>query len=44
MLRKLDLSENEISSCEGFEGHSTLQYLIFRQNKLKNLKGLKNCP
>lgn len=43
-LRKLILNENEISSCENFEGHPTLQILELKTNKLKEVTGIKNCP
>jgi hypothetical protein len=42
MLKKLILSENEINSCEEFEGHQTIEYLEISKNKLKSFKGLSN--
>lgn len=44
MLKKLILSENEIATCEEFQGHPTLEYLDLGKNKLKDLKGVCNMP
>jgi Leucine-rich repeat (LRR) protein len=44
MLKKLILSENEITTCEEFGGHSTLEFLDLGKNKLKDLKGVENMP
>lgn len=43
-LRRLDLSENEITSAEEFTGHPKLEFLNLNLNKLKNLKGIQDCP
>ena len=42
MLKKINLSENEISTCENFTGHDNLELLELRKNKLRNLTGLGN--
>ncbi len=41
-LRKLNLSYNQIDSCEEFEGHPNLELLELRKNKLTNCNGLTN--
>jgi len=41
-LRKLILNENQITTCEDFQGHAILETLELRKNKLKNCKGLKD--
>ena len=43
-LKHLNLSDNEIASCEKFAGSNSLELLELRKNKLKNLKGLENMP
>ena len=41
-LRFLDLRNNQIATCEKFNGHPTLEVLELRKNKLTSLSGLKN--
>lgn len=43
-LRRLILSENEITTCEEFNGHRNLEFLDISKNKIKNLKGIRNLP
>ena len=43
-LRKLNLNENKIDSCEDFQGHPTLEVLELRKNKLKTCLGLRDMP
>jgi len=43
-LRKLTISENEITTCEAFTGHQNLEILDLSKNKLKDLQGLGNMP
>lgn len=40
ILRSLNLSKNEITSCEKFQGHANLQLLELRGNQLPNCNGL----
>ncbi|EAR92031.1 hypothetical protein TTHERM_00105260 (macronuclear) [Tetrahymena thermophila SB210] len=41
-LQRLNLSSNEITTCENFTGHQSINVLILKKNKLKNLKGIQN--
>ncbi len=43
-LKRLNLNENEISTCEDFNGHDSLEFIDLSKNKLKTLKGLCNMP
>ena len=43
-LRVLNLSKNKIISLEKFAGHSMLEKLDLKKNKLRKLSGLKNVP
>lgn len=43
-LRTLNLSHNSIASAASFLGHSMLQLLELRGNKLLSLEGLRNMP
>jgi Leucine-rich repeat (LRR) protein len=43
-LRVLNLSKNKIISLEKFSGHSMLEKLDLKKNKLRKLSGLKNVP
>lgn len=40
MLKKLILTENEITTCENFNGHQALEFLDLGKNKIKNLNGV----
>ena len=39
-LKKINLCQNKIVSCERFEGHSTLETIELRRNELSSLKGI----
>lgn len=43
-LRKLNLNDNKIDTCEEFQGHPTLEVLELRKNKLKSCLGLRDMP
>lgn len=43
-LRKLDLKNNRIASCEQLRGHARLESLELRGNRLENLNGIRDMP
>jgi len=43
-LKKLNLNENGIDSCEDLQGHPALEVLELRKNKLKSCDGIKDMP
>ena len=43
-LKRLNLNENEIATCEDFNGHENLEFFDLSKNKLKGVKGLCKMP
>ena len=37
-LKRLNLNENEIATCEDFNGHENLEFFDLSKNKLKSVK------
>jgi Leucine-rich repeat (LRR) protein len=43
-LKKVNLSGNQIATCEEFGGHQTIEVLDISDNLLQDLSGLQNMP